>query len=345
MAHTIADVAVLAGVSPSTVSRSLRGMTTISAATRTKVLAAAAELGFSIDPAGQRLATGRTSAIGVVVPYVVGWYFSQAITGLDQVLRAAGYDLLLYNLGDTEGRARLFSRMPLRRKVDGVVVLALPMEPAEQAVLESLEVPMVMVGAAAHGFGSVTIDDEAVARTAMRHLVNLGHRRIGVLAGNPDHPMHFSSVAERLRGVRSVMDSVEGRAGDPGSELIAYSDLTVDGGGLAMAELMSIESPPTAVFAMSDEMAFGAMKTARRMGLSIPGDVSVIGVDDHSMADLFDLTTIRQPVVEQGAQGARLLLEAIQRGQGTAPMEIVVDTTLVVRGSTAPPGRERSPVV
>lgn len=339
MAHTISDVARVAGVSPSTVSRSLRGLPSISEATRAKVLDAALELGFSVNPSGQRLATGRTGAIGVIVPYVIGWYFSQAITGLDQVLRAAGYDLLLYNLGDTEGRARLFSRMPLRHKVDGVVVLALPMDAEEQAVLESLEVPLMMVGATARGFGSVTISDESAARTAMQHLVNLGHRRIGVLAGDPDHPMHFSSVVERFRGVRSV----EGPTWDPDSELIAYSDLTVDGGGLAMAELMSLESPPTAVFAMSDEMAFGAIRTARRLGLSIPQDVSIIGFDDHSMADLFDLTTIRQPVVEQGIHGAELLLEAIRQGDGTDPVEIVVDTSLVVRGSTAPPGGLRPP--
>lgn len=337
MAHTIADVAELAGVSESTVSRSLRSLPNVSEATRQKVLQAAAELGFVADPAAQRLATGRTAAIGVIVPYITGWYFTQTITGLEQVFRAAGYDLLLYNLADVEGRAHLFDRMPLRRKVDGVMVLALPMEDEEIRVLESLDVPLALVGATGRGFGSVTIDDKAAARTAIRHLVNLGHRRIGILAGDPAHPMHFTSASERLAGALSVLDSVEGAAADPDGELVAYTDMSIDGGGLGMAKLMSIENPPTAVFAMSDEMAFGAMKTARKMGLSIPQDVSVIGFDDHSMSDLFDLTTIRQPVVEQGVQGAKLLLDAIRQGRGTPPVKIIAATALVVRETTSPP--------
>lgn len=329
------DVAERAGVSTATVSRALRGLPVVSEATRTRIVAIAEELGYVISPSASRLASGRTHTVGVVVPYVNRWFFAQVIVGVEQALRAGGYDLLLYNLGDDAGRGRFFEEMPLRRRVDAVLVLSLPLAEAEVARLRALHIPVGLVGAAVEGFACVRIDDVAGAATAVRHLVNLGHRDIGLISGGDDVPMHFTTPLDRRRGYLEVLEAA-GIAFDP--QLEAVGDFTVAGGQRAMGELLSRARRPTAVFALSDEMAFGAMRTLRMSGLRVPEDVSVVGFDDHDMADLLDLTTIAQPVVEQGAAVARLLLGQLSGADATEQHHVLsLPTRLVVRRTTAPP--------
>ena len=331
------DVAQRAGVSTATVSRALRGLPVVSEPTRTRIVAIAEELGYVVSPSASRLASGRTHTLGVVVPYVNRWFFGQVIVGVEQELRASGYDLLLYNLGDDAGRDRFFHEMPLRRRVDAVLVLSLPLSDAEVARLRALRVPVGLVGASVDGFACVHIDDVAGAGTAVRHLVNLGHREIALISGGDDVPMHFTTPVDRRRGYLNALDTA-GIGYDP--ELEAAGDFTVAGGQRAMSDLLSRSRRPTAVFALSDEMAFGAMRTLRMSGLRVPEDISVIGFDDHDMSDLLDLTTVAQPVVEQGTAVARLLLDQLSAGVPSSPRHpFSLPTRLVVRRSTAPPQR------
>jgi DNA-binding LacI/PurR family transcriptional regulator len=333
-APDIDAVAKLAGVSTATVSRALRGLPNVSAETRARVLAAAGELDYVMSPSASRLASGQTRSIGVVSPYLGRWYFGQVLSGAEEVLRAAGYDVLLFALPDDGARQAFFARMPLRRRVDGVLILTLPLDEAEMAQLGALGLPLASVGIPGRGISSVGIDDEAGARTAVNHLVNLGHERIALIGGGSE-PLHFTVPHDRLAGYRGALADA-GLPVLPGYEM--DGQFTFVGGEAAMAGLLALPDPPTAVFAESDEMAVGAMRAVRQAGLSVPDDVSIVGFDDHELATMMDLTTVAQPVHDQGRIAAQMLLDRIGGG---ADERRWVPTRLVLRASTCPPGEGR----
>jgi LacI family transcriptional regulator, repressor for deo operon, udp, cdd, tsx, nupC, and nupG len=247
----ILDVARRAGVSASTVSRSLRGSAKVSEGTRERVLRAAAELEYVPSPAASRLASGRTHAIGVIVPFATRWFFSEVLTGVEGPLREAGYDLLLYNVGDPAGRDRFFGTMPLRRRVDAVLAVASSLDPGEQDALHALGVPLAAVGGAVNGFSRVGVDDRAGAVMAVRHLVLLGHRDIVMISGEPADPVGRSTTAARREGFEAAL----AEAGIPAADRVVPEPWGVTGGMRAMEQLLAGRRLPTAIFAESDEMA------------------------------------------------------------------------------------------
>lgn len=334
----MSDVAARAGVSPATVSRALRGQTSVSPATRDRVLRAASDLHYVVSPAASGLATGRTATVGVIAPRVTQWYYGRVVAAAGRGLRDHGLDLLLYNLGDAAGRSRFFERMPLRRRVDAVLFLAVELTEAEIESLRRLQVPVVVVGCAVPGWWSVRIDDVGGAAKAVSHLINLGHRDIGMLSSTVEPGFTFPAPDDRLRGYEQALHT----AGlDRLPRFEAAAPWGVDGGAAAMAELLGAQPQPTAVFAESDEVGFGALRTLRRAGVRVPRQLSVVGFDDHEMSDLLDLTTVAQPVSEIGQQAARLLIGALEQ-PGQTPRSVVLPTRLVVRATTGPPHRERS---
>lgn len=326
------DVAARAGVSLATVSRALRGSPQVSAATRNRVLEAATSLSYVVSPAASRLASGRTATVGVVVPFITRWFFAEVVAGLEHLLHQAGMDVLLYNLGDAEGRSRFFDRMPLRRRVDAVVMLSLALDSGELELVTSLGVPVVCVGMQMPGCWSVGIDDVDGAHRAVRHLVQLGHERIGMLRGAVEPDLGFTVPLDRHAGYLAAMAEAMLDA----SFLTASTPWGPDGGAHAMTELLALSEPPTAVFAESDEMAIGALRTLRREGLRVPEQMSVIGFDDHRMADLLDLTTVRQGVREQGATAAEMVLSGMAHPDAP-PRRVLLSTRLIVRQTTAAP--------
>lgn len=333
---SIKDVAREVGMSTATVSRALRGMPRVSQETRDKVMAAAARLDYVASPHAASLASGRTRAVGVIVPHVTRWFYASVVHGAESRLRAEGYDLLLYNLaGDPQARHRVFRTHLLAKRVDAVLILALTPDEEEAASLARLDRPVAVVGSRVPGWSSVRIDDVEAARTAVRHLVGLGHRRIAYLGGSLEDPLDFTAPLDRRTGFREEMAAagLEVRAA---WELVG--DFTTRGGWAVTRDLLERGGElPTAIFAASDEMAIGAVRAIRGAGLRVPEDVSVIGVDDHEMAEFFELTTVAQPVHEEGRLAAGLLLEAIEGGRRASAL--TVPTTLVVRRTTAPPGR------
>jgi LacI family transcriptional regulator, repressor for deo operon, udp, cdd, tsx, nupC, and nupG len=331
MTASIDDVARRAGVSIATVSRSLRGLRDVSPTTRERVVQAARDLNYVPSPQASGLASGKTMTVGVAVPFVSKWFFGQVVSGAESVLSDSGYDLLLYNLGDMEGRHRFFRRLPVRKRVDALMVLCLPMTDEETEAVRGLDVPVAVVGAAVSGFASVRIDDIRSAERAVGHLLELGHTRIGLIAGTPDEPMRFTAPLDRRRGYQAALARA-GVAIDP--RLDVPGSFTVSGGVSAMEHLLSLPDRPTAVFAESDEMALGALRAIRGAGLRVPEDISVIGFDDHEMAELVDLTTVAQPVALQGQLAARALLAALGT-DAVSPEAVVVPTTVVERGTTA----------
>lgn len=330
----IKDVAREVEMSTATVSRALRDLPGVSEETRTRVMETAHRLGYVPSPGAAALASGKTRTVAVVVPWVTRWFFAAVVEGAEEVLRERGYDLLLYNLGgDEAARHRVFETSLLTKRVDAVLVLSLKPSPDELARLEKLGRPVTVVGADVPGWATVRIDDDEAARIATRHLLGLGHRRIAYIGGAVDGVLDFTAPAARLTGFHAALAEAGLR---PEDALEADGSFTVAGGMRAAEELLSRPDRPTAIFAASDEMAFGVLRAARVLGLQVPEDVSVIGIDDHEMAAIFDLTTVAQPVREQGRVAAQQVLAALS-AQHWAPQQVVLPTRLVVRRTTAAP--------
>lgn len=281
------------------------------------------------------------------MPDVANWVFLEVLRGAEAVLRGAGLDLLLYNLGDDSG---LFDALSLCERVDAALVLCPPLTPVTPTEIEILgfllKEPVVLVGASVPGFPSVRVDDVGGARTAVQHLINLGHRRIGLISGeaagdgsdNRETALSTAS-ADRRRGYREAL-AAAGIECDPGLE--AVGGFTWRGGERAMAELFSVESPPTAVFVADDEMAMGALRALRRARLRVPEDMSVIGFGGHDKAEVFELTTVVQPLARQGKIAAELLLSLLDAvpdaSQNLDASEVVVlPVSIEIRDTTCRP--------
>jgi LacI family transcriptional regulator, repressor for deo operon, udp, cdd, tsx, nupC, and nupG len=178
----------------------------------------------------------------------------------------------------------------------------------------------------------VRIDDVEGGRVAVRHLTGLGHRRIGFIAGLQPRPMDFTASADRRSGYLAALEE-RGIPYDP--QLEVSGDFTPAGGSSAMAALLGLPDPPSAVFVESDEMAMGALDACKRMGVSVPRDVSVVGFDDHELSELMGITTVAQPVRDLGSMAADLLVDILD-GRQDATRKITVPIKLVVRGTTGP---------
>ncbi len=333
---TIEDVAYAADVSVATVSRALRGLPNVADATRERVRAAAVALNYRPDPAASRLAAGRTKTVTVVVPTLNGWYFSTVVAGAEGVCADAGYEFSVIGLPHDDDRDRLLSaETDLERRTDGLLLVEIPISDAQFESLNQRGIAIATIGNATTSHPTVHIDDEAVGRLAAGHLAALGHRRIGVIGGLHYEPGAFDVTAARRRGFESGLADA-GRALDP--ELVERGDFGIDSGQRAMAALLDRARPPTAVFAMSDEMAFGALMELRVRGLRPAVDVSLVGVDDHEFSRVVELTTIRQRVVDHGAAAAGALISTITGdGEGVEDVHLDAPIELVVRATTGPP--------
>lgn len=332
MAHGIVDVARAAGVSTATVSRALRGLPNVHQSTRERVLRVADELGYVPSPSAASLASGRTRTIGLISPWVSHWFFANVIEGAERALRAEGFDALLYTFEVERGTRRLaLDPGVLRRRVDGVLVVGLPLEPPEIAALDELGYPLVFVGPGAPEHATVGLDDAGTAHRAVAHLAELGHRVVAHLSGEPDDVLAWSPAVRRAQGWR---EEVVRRGLDGSPELEVHGHFDVAGGRASMHRLLDARPDVTAVFAASDEMAMGAILAIRDRGLRVPEDVSVIGVDGHQMSEHLGLTTLAQDAYEQGVTAATMLLELLTGSP--VPPEVVFPTTLIVRSSTGP---------
>jgi DNA-binding LacI/PurR family transcriptional regulator len=331
------DIARAAGVSMATTSRALNDLPGVSAATREKVLRVAQELDYVVSPAASTLKGGTTGRVAVVVPHLSRWFFGEMLTGIESVFRAARLDLMLYHVGESENRESFFQELPARRKVDAVLVVGIPVTEAEQQRLSLMGVEIFAAGGQSAPYPFVSIDDAQAGATAVNHLLHLGHRRIAMIDAI-DPNADAWPVNGRALSYTEAMDAT-GAGVDPA--LFVRVPWGAEPGADAMAQLLGLADPPTAVFVHSDEMAFGALRTIRRAGLRVPEDVSVIGVDDHPLSAQLDLTTIHQDVLEQGRHAAQLVVDSLT---DDGPREsVVLPTRLVLRGSTAPPLTRSSP--
>ncbi|MBX7435335.1 LacI family transcriptional regulator [Mycobacterium sp. Y57] len=328
------DVARRSGVSIASVSRALRGEPGVSAATRDRILAAARELSYVVSPEASRLSGGPTGRVGVVVPRIDAWFYSTVLAGIAGEFDSVGMDLVLCTLPDSSARHRFFESLPLRRKVDAVIVVSMPLSARERTRLDQLGVTTAFVGGHHPDGGRpwIGIDDELAARQAVGHLLRIGHRDIAMIQAGDEEGIHWATDQARIRGFHRQIR--EAGLTDPTVVTVPWG---IDGGARGMEMLLSRPLLPTAVFCHSDEIALGALRTLRKSGIAVPQQLSVIGVDDHPAAELSELTTVAQPVREQGQLAARRILGELDVETAAETSVTTLPTRLVIRGSTAAP--------
>lgn len=332
---SIEDVAAAAGVSTATVSRAVRGLPRVSPATREKILRIASELGYVASSSASGLATGRTKTVGVLAPYVDRWFFFKSIEGVDRELHKRGYNLSLFNLGGQRGaRERLFSKTMVYKQIDALLVLCMSLTHEEIDDLQRIDIPLIVVGGPVEDCPSIGIDDYAAATEATKHLIELGHREIALLHGQDDSDLNFAVPRLRVDGFTDTMTKA-GCVMPPSWDV--FGNFTVHSGQEGFDELWALPGrKPTAIFCASDEMAMGAMLQARRRGVRVPEDLSIVGIDNHEFAEAMGLTTVAQDPGEQARQGTRMLLDELAGATGTV-RSMLAPHKLIVRETTAPP--------
>jgi len=327
---TIEDVAAAASVSVATVSRALRGLPNVAESTRVRVEQVATNLNYHAHPSASRLASGRTRNVAIAVPVLNSWYFSEVIAGAEAVMSEAGYSLSITATSRGEERLEFVRQVAASGSADGVIMVDLPLDQIEIDLLADSSLSVVTTGFDCIEFPSILVDNVAVGLLATQHLIDRGHTRIGILTGQSEDPLHFTVPSDRVEGFKRCLL-------EAGIELDRHLECTgnfsVAGGHEAMSRLLDLPAPPTAVFAMSDEMAFGAIWAARDRDLEIPSDLAVIGVDDHDMSEMLGLTTVCQQVDQHGVVAARRMVESLEPGGGPiSTTELRLE--LVVRAST-----------
>jgi DNA-binding LacI/PurR family transcriptional regulator len=329
----MADVAERAGVSTSTVSRTLRGLTTVSPEVRARVEQAARELNFAVSRQAASLVTGKTGTVAVLVPTLDAWFMGSALSSLAPVLREAGMELTVYVIPDLAERAAFFDRLPARRNADALLVFSFDLTEEETDRLDTLGMPVVYVSQHVDGRPSVYVDDVAGALHGTRHLLNLGHRRIAFIKTVGASGFSFSSN-ERLVGYRKALTE----AGLPHDDDLVVAIQVGDRRAMteALGHLLSLREPPTALFAEQDEVAVTVIRTLRTTRIEVPAHISVLGFDDQPVADWFDLSTIAQSPSDIGREAGRLALQLIDDPDADHQRHIVLPTHLIPRATTAP---------
>jgi LacI family transcriptional regulator len=329
---TIREIAALAGVSTATVSRVVNRSGYVSEETRRAVERVVREQGYSANRHARGLSGGRTGLVGVTVPRIHPAYFSVIISGVTEALYEADMRIVLCpTLHEHDREVSLLERL-MHGTTDGAL-LVLPEE-------SSRELSALME----HGFRFVVVDprkrmeapvptvsaaSSSGAAQATGHLIELGHRRIAAITG----PRGWMATDERLRGYHAAL-AAAGVLPDP--QLVIESNFELDGGLAAGAELLSRPEPPTAIFAFNDQLALGAMQAAMRLGVRVPEQVSIVGFDDTAEAQIVTprLTTVHQPLAEIGRLAVSLLTRLLE-GQHVEALHVELETTLVLRDSTA----------
>jgi LacI family transcriptional regulator len=333
---TIIDVAREAGTSKSTVSNVLHGDPHVARATRARVLDAVERLGYRPNRAAQNLVRGTTHAIGIVVSDLLNPFYPRLIHAIDESAKAMGFTTVLveaqFDIPDRIAEAeRLLSGL-----VDGILFAATWGDPDSVTRLQARGVNFAVVTSRPRGadVDYVVVDDRSGARTAVEHLLDLGHRRIAhIMGAEPD-----SSMDDRLAGYVAALDAA-GVCRDP--RLVAQAtrraDLTVDCAG-AVEQLLAVEPAPTAIFCANDAIALQVLALVERHGRSVPGDVSVVGFDDAPMAGhpRIGLTTIAQPVEEIARQATGWVIDRGTRRLLTPTLRVVLPAPLIARATTSP---------
>jgi DNA-binding LacI/PurR family transcriptional regulator len=330
---TISDVARRAGVGRGTVSRVLNERPNVDPETRERVRAAIRDLDYVPSSAARRLSLGRTHTIAVVVPYLTRPSVVERLRGIERALVQAELDMIVFNVETPQRRDDVMRDLPRPTRIDGLILVSIAPHEHELRQIRQAGLPVVLVDAHHRSVPRVVVDDVGGGRLAARHLLDLGHVRIGFIGDPLRPPIGFASTRLRLRGVEQAMRA-DGLAIP--DELVALGEHGRQRARELAGGLLRSSLPPTAIVAASDTQALGVLEAAADLELQVPGDLSVIGYDDIEAADYVGLTTIHQPLEETGLRAVGRLLELIAGEPGPTLRE-VLDVWLVNRRTTSPP--------
>lgn len=328
---TILDVAQLAGVSKSTVSRVISGeFHLVSEATREKVEAAIRQLNYEYNALARGMRTRKTNMVLLAIPDITNPFWVEVARGAQDFFNQRGYAILFANSDWQGDRETNYLRLARRSGVDGILIN--PILVAEEE-LKSLGIPIVVLGIRQgyEVFDQVGSDTPSAIRMALNYLVSQNHRRIGLLLGrNPMHPR-----PSRLEIYITFLNEHNLPFDE---ELVVEVPFEREGGYQGALRLLSLRNRPTAILASNDLIAIGAMQAVIECGLSVPNDVSIIGIDDIYAASLTmpSLTTVAKPKREIGKRAAEFLLERIEENPYLPPRKCVLPCNLVIRGSVVP---------
>lgn len=329
---TIRDVAVRAGVSVTTVSHVINQSRPVSAELRERVLAAMTELGFQPNAVARSLRSRQTHTFGMILPDSANPFFAEVARGIEDASFAFGYSVIVCNSDGDPARELRYINLLAQKRVDGLLLVAAGECAQRTALLKACAIPAVIIDRELPDLTAdcVLIDNAEGGRLAIEHLLALGHRRIGCIAG----PAALSPGLDRLAGYRQALHAARLA---PDDALIVNGDFHDRGGYAAAQALLSLPDPPTAIFAGNDLMALGAMAAAHAAGVQIPAELSIVGFDDIHLAAFLNppLTTVAQPKHELGVLAAEMLFARLEQPALPARRRLL-STQLVVRGSTAP---------
>ena len=334
---TIKDVARIAGVSIATVSRTLAEPEKVSEKTREKVVKAVKQCGYVTNTLARNFRRRRSNTVVVLVPDISNLFFANIIQGIEGVAHQNQYRILLGDTQQIPERERAYADLVSQRQADGVICLGrnIPFTYRKGRKTLDPDWPPFAMACEYHGeipVPTVCIDNIGASQEAVQHLLDLGHTRIAFINGPADSPL----CDDRLQGYRRAMK----RAKAPlNSSWLTSGDFTLASGYACTQDLLALSQRPTALFCANDEMAIGAMQACRDAGLSLPGDMSIIGFDDIAFAAYTHprLSTVHQPRNRIGEQVMQLMLKMLKEG-GAGETRLVLPHELVLRESTAPPG-------
>lgn len=331
VAATMKDVALQANVSTATVSRALMNPEKVSQATRNRVEQAALEVGYLPQLQGRNMKRNESRTILVIVPDICDPFFSEVIRGIEVTAAAQGYLVLIGDCAHQNQQEKTFIDLIITKQIDGMLLLGSRL-PFDASIEEQRNLPpMVMANEFAPELGlpTVHIDNLTASFNAVNYLHELGHQRIGCIAGPEEMPLCHYRLQGYVQALRRCGITV-----DP--HYIARGNFTFEAGSTALEQLLALLQPPTAVFCHSDIMALGALSYAKRRGLKIPDDLSIIGFDNISLAEFCDppLTTVSQPRFDIGREAMLLLLNQLS-GQVVDSGSRLLDCELIIRGSTS----------
>lgn len=322
---TIRDVARHAEVSVASVSRALNGLTNVHPDTKARVLASAKKLGYVPHAGARSLSMARTHAIGVVLPDLHGEFFSEIVRGIDQEASGRGYQLLLSNMHADVELASLAMRS-MRGRVDGLIVMAPQIDPAELAETLPRGFPVVLVNSPdGGGHHSMRIDNRTAADVMVRHLLDSGRKALVHISGPADN----MDARERIEGFSAALAKYAPSL----PAKIINGNFSEEAGELAVKKLIADGTPFDAIFAANDMMALGALLALKEAGIDVPGTVAVAGFDDVPLARYLALTTMRIHLTELGARAVSRLIDELD-GNAAASTTELLTADLVVRAST-----------
>ena len=328
---SIRDVAKSAGVSTSTVSHVINKTRFVSEETQAKVRDAMKALGYKPNrlASSLRRKDKSTNTLGLLIPDSTNLFFAEVLRGVEDACFEAGYSVFLCNSDDDPQKELDYIEVLLGKQIDGIILVSVGIHKESLTLLADNDIPSVLVDREVSGSinDSVVVDNEAGGHQATEHLIELGHTRIGCIAG----PSLLTPSAARVQGYRKALSKYNLVQDDA---LIIKGDFRAQTGFEATKDLLKIDNPPTAIFACNDMMAVGGLHAVDEAGLSVPKDISIVGFDDIPLASftLPPLTTIYQPSQEMGSLAAKMVMERIKKPNLPTRKE-VLPTSLITRKS------------